>query len=165
MGAHEEWFDNPTGKIPKGSICECCGRFNARDSVSVVMVWKGDEVLLVKRDIEPKKGWWALPGGYLGWDETLEDCAMRELKEETGVGVEGVELFGVYSEPGGDGDGRQNVVHVYWTRWDGEAAVGDEVTEVGWFDGEELPEKVAFGHEKLIENYKSSGGEGRKNER
>ena len=47
-----------------------------------------DEVLLVRRGGQPYKGCWALPGGFMEMDETLEECAVRELHEETGVVVE-----------------------------------------------------------------------------
>jgi ADP-ribose pyrophosphatase YjhB (NUDIX family) len=63
-------------------------------------------VLLIRRGIDPFKGAWAFPGGFLLETETVEQCAHRELAEETGIG--GVELcqIGVYSEPGRDPRGR-----------------------------------------------------------
>ena len=67
-----------------------------------VVVRHRAEVLLVRRGNEPYKGCWALPGGFMEMDETIEHCAVRELQEETGisVGEESLALIGVYSMPG-----------------------------------------------------------------
>ena len=61
-------------------------------------------VLLIERGGEPYKGCWALPGGFMEMDETIEHCAVRELQEETGltVGEGQLRLIGIYSAPGRD---------------------------------------------------------------
>ena len=68
-------------------------------------------VLLIERGEEPNRGAWALPGGFLRPDETVEACAVRELQEETGVRAE-VDLVGVFSAP--DRDPRERFVSVAW---------------------------------------------------
>lgn len=154
---HRLWSENPEGLVPRGSVCPCCGRFNARDSVVNVMAWKAGKVLMVKRDIEPSRGMWALPGGYVDWNEALEDAARRELKEEAGVEAGKVELYKVYSLFGeADVDGRQNIVHMYTVEVEGEGRALDEVTQVGWFEPDKLPEKVAFEHDKVVLEYVES---------
>lgn len=59
------------------------------------IVFRGDEVLLVKRGSEPNKGRWSVPGGVLEVGETVEEAAVRETLEETGVGVRPVKVFDV----------------------------------------------------------------------
>ena len=67
-----------------------------------------NEILLVKRGNEPFKGCWALPGGFMEMDETIERCAVRELEEETSLKVseQDIHLIGVYSAPDRDPRGR-----------------------------------------------------------
>ena len=64
------------------------------------------QVLLIERGNEPYKGCWALPGGFLEMDETTEQCAIRELKEETGLEVQKVWQIGAYSKVDRDPRGR-----------------------------------------------------------
>lgn len=150
---HEKWYHHPKGLIPRGSICPKCARFNSRDIVCITIPIKNHQVLLIKRDIEPCKGWWALPGGYLDWDETLEEGATRELREEAGIEAEEITLFKAYSNPGKDPDGRQNVVMCYVVKPKGEASAGHESSEAVWFNVDDLPKQIAFGHDKVINEY------------
>ena len=108
-------------------------------------------ILLIQRGGEPFAGCWALPGGFLEEDETLEACAARELKEETGLEVGPLSLFGTYSAPGRDPRGR-TVTVAYWTRTEdssGEAIAGDDAAECRWFALDRLP-KLAFDHDRII---------------
>ena len=117
-----------------------------------VVVRHRAEVLLVRRGNEPYKGCWALPGGFMEMDETIEHCAVRELQEETGIVVseDMIRLIGVYSAPGRDPRGRtvtaayridvaDNIV----------ATAGDDAAEVRWWPLEELP-PLAFDHNEII---------------
>jgi len=61
-----------------------------------VVCWRGDEVLLIKRGREPRKGEWSIPGGKVDRGETLHEACVRELFEETGVTAEIGELVEVY---------------------------------------------------------------------
>jgi NADH pyrophosphatase NudC (nudix superfamily) len=87
-------------KIPKGDnrerkICESCSHiFYESPKIVVVCIpqWQ-NRILLCKRAIEPQKGEWCLPGGYLESKETLEDGAKREVLEETFAKVENLKLF------------------------------------------------------------------------
>lgn len=108
-------------------------------------------ILLIQRRRGPFAGCWALPGGFLEEDETLEACAARELKEETGLEAGSLHLFGTYSTPGRDPRGR-TVTVAYWTRLDensGEAAAGDDAADCRWFALSQLPE-LAFDHDRII---------------
>lgn len=108
-------------------------------------------ILLIQRGGEPFAGCWALPGGFLEEDETLETCAARELKEETGLEAGPLHLFGTYSDPERDPRGR-TVTVAYWTRLNeksGRPAAGDDAADCRWFALNQLP-KLAFDHDRII---------------
>jgi 8-oxo-dGTP diphosphatase len=144
----------PTGKIKKGSSCSNCGRFNARYVTCDIILIRKDKVLLVLRAQRPQQDWWSLPGGYLNWDETLEECASREVKEEVGLDVK-CTFFKTYSDPSRDLDGRQNIAHCFIARVNEGPLNLDakEVKEASWFSLTALPKKIAFDHRKMIEEY------------
>ena len=108
-------------------------------------------ILLIRRKGEPFAGDWALPGGYLEEDETLEACAARELHEETGLETADLRLFGTFSEPGRDPRGR-TVSVAFLTRVDAgavEPRAGDDAAETRWFACDALP-VLAFDHDRII---------------
>ena len=110
-----------------------------------------DEVLLVRRGNDPFRGQWALPGGFMEMDETIEHCAARELREETGIAVSesALRLVGVYSAPGRDPRGR-TVTAAYAVRLaDGVATAGDDAAEVRWWPLAALP-PLAFDHARIL---------------
>ena len=117
-----------------------------------VVVSPRAEVLLVRRGNDPYKGCWALPGGFMEMDETIEQCAVRELKEETGLSVSlsDIRLVGVFSAPGRDPRGR-TVTAAYAVRLDApmDATAGDDAAEVRWWPLAELP-PLAFDHAEVI---------------
>lgn len=109
------------------------------------------EVLLVRRGGEPFKGCWALPGGFMEMDETIERCAVRELEEETGIRVteEALRLIGIYSAPGRDPRGRTVTAAYAISVGDCTATAGDDAAEVRWWPLAELP-PLAFDHAQII---------------
>lgn len=107
-------------------------------------------ILLIKRRNEPFKNCWALPGGFMNMDETADECARRELKEETGLDVSSVFQIGAYSAV--DRDPRSRVVSVaFYTDVDGRQKVhgGDDAAQAEWFDTNDLPD-LAFDHKQII---------------
>lgn len=149
--SNELWQNNPTGLIPKGTVCPTCARYNARNITCNVIVWKDQKVLLIQRDHEPGKGLWAIPGGYVGWDETVEESARRELQEETGLVAGKLQFVGTRSDSTA-GDERQNIdLYFYTSEVSGEPKqqVG-EVKNMDWFSLEELPQPMAFDHGRLL---------------
>ncbi len=117
-----------------------------------VVVRHRAEVLLVRRGNEPYKGCWALPGGFMEMDETIEHCAVRELQEETGIVVseDMIRLIGVYSAPGRDPRGRTVTAAYRIDVADSMVATaGDDAAEVRWWPLEELP-PLAFDHNEII---------------
>lgn len=123
------------------------------------IVMRGDEVLLVRRGREPYKGCWALPGGFMEMDETIERCAVRELQEETGieVGQGQLRLVGVFSAPGRDPRGR-TVTAAYAVEVPAgtEAIAGDDAADVRWWPLVQLP-PLAFDHAAIIARSRSLG--------
>lgn len=93
-------------KIPEGDdrerhCCEACGHihyYNPKMIVVCLPRWQ-DKVLMCKRGIEPRHGFWTLPGGFMELDETTEQGAIRETWEETRAEVEIERLHGVYNMP------------------------------------------------------------------
>lgn len=110
------------------------------------------EILLIRRGNEPYRGCWALPGGFMEMDETIEHCAVRELQEETGiiVGEEKLHLIGIFSRLGRDPRGR-TVTAAYRIDLptDTDVQSGDDAAEARWFPLSELP-PLAFDHAEII---------------
>ncbi len=110
------------------------------------------ELLLIRRANEPFKDCWALPGGFLELDETLEQGAARELEEETGVKGVTLRQLGAFDRV--DRDPRERVVSVAFVaevrRSECKPMAGDDAKEAKWFSVRELP-RLAFDHEDIID--------------
>jgi 8-oxo-dGTP diphosphatase len=119
-------YENP--KVATGVVAERDGR-----------------ILLVRRNHEPMMGRWSFPSGFVDAGEVVEEAAIREAREETGVEVRIDNLLGVYSTRG------NAVVFVAYaaTIIDGEPIAGDEAYEVGLFAPDEIP-PLAFPHDPGI---------------
>jgi 8-oxo-dGTP diphosphatase len=110
------------------------------------------KVLLIKRGIDPFKGMWAIPGGFVKEKEHLEDAAKRELEEETGVKVDYLEQLYTFGDVGRDPRGRViTVSYVGLTKssWMPLKATTD-AAEVQWHPVQKLP-ALAFDHKKILE--------------
>jgi len=108
------------------------------------------KILLIKRGVEPFLNCWAMPGGFLRMDETVDQCARRELFEETGLQPEVIEQFGVFSDI--NRDPRERIVSIAYYSLVKSASVrgGDDAQDARWFDLKQLPE-LAFDHAKILE--------------
>jgi len=119
----------------------------------VIFGFDGKEmnILLVERGIEPFKGSWALPGGFLGMNETAEECARRELREETGVSDVFMEQLHVFSSV--HRDPRERVLTVAFYALvrmsDYKVVGGDDAADAEWFNWSELP-PLAFDHADIV---------------
>jgi AmmeMemoRadiSam system protein A len=121
-----------------------------RAAADVVIELAPDQVVLVRRR-NPPFGW-AIPGGFIEVGETAEQAAAREAFEETGLDVELVELFHVYSDP--QRDPRQHTLSVVFIgRADGVPAGGDDAVEARLFSESDLPEEIAFDHRRILADY------------
>ena len=106
--------------------------------------------LLIERGDEPFKGCWAFPGGFMNMDETTEQCAIRELEEETGLKVSEVHQIGAYFKVDRDPRGR-TVTVAYLAIVDVPMAVNgqDDAAKAQWFPLSALPE-LAFDHDEIM---------------
>lgn len=110
------------------------------------------KVLLIERGDEPFKGHWAFPGGFMNMDETTEACAIRELKEETGLELDNPKQIGTYSEIDRDPRGRTiSVVYLFEIESEREVTGQDDAAKAQWWDIKNLPE-LAFDHKEILEN-------------
>lgn len=108
------------------------------------------EVLLIKRAREPFKDRWAFPGGFVDENESLEEAAARELKEETGVSGIALEQIGAFGDPGRDPRG--HTVSVAFSAVVSDrlaAAAGDDAADARWHSAISPP-KLAFDHAKIL---------------
>jgi 8-oxo-dGTP diphosphatase len=113
-------------------------------------------VLLIQRGIEPFKGKWALPGGFVNMDELLETACKRELEEETGLLVEQMTQFKTYDAI--DRDPRHRTISVVFSAQLPEKAEvkgNDDAANAQWFSINDLPE-MAFDHREILEEFLSS---------
>ena len=108
------------------------------------------KVLLIQRGFAPYKGCWAFPGGFMNMDETTEQCAIRELEEETGLKVSTVYQIGTYSKVDRDPRGRTiTVAYIAIIDSPLEVQGRDDAAKAEWFPISNLP-KLAFDHEEII---------------
>ena len=110
------------------------------------------KLLLIRRKIQPCQGEWALPGGFVRIDESLEAAARRELSDETGIGELYLEQLFTFGEP--RRDPRERVISVAYYALvqlaEHKVSAASDAAEVAWFPVAELPE-LAFDHEVIVE--------------
>lgn len=107
------------------------------------------QVLLIERGIEPYKGKWAFPGGFLKMDETAEEGARRELKEETGLDGAYMEQFHTFSAPERDPRERVITIACYALVKIQEVKGGDDAASARWFPLDDIP-SLAFDHDYIL---------------
>lgn len=121
---------------------------------SDLVVWNrfNNHILLIERKHPPFAGCWALPGGFIDENESVEKAAIRELKEETNLDAMELTLIGVYSEP--KRDPRSWVISVAYlasVNTEQIPVAGDDAARAIWFDIEKLPQ-LAFDHQRIVED-------------
>ncbi len=125
----------------------------AADAIIVDNPLKPRKVVLITRKNPPHEGKLALPGGFLDPDETIEQCCVREAKEETSLDVEIVRIVGVYSDPKRDPRGRTVTATYLCKRLGGEVKGTDDAASAAWYDVEPLRHaSIAFDHGKMLED-------------
>lgn len=111
-------------------------------------------VLLIQRGREPFLHQWALPGGFINMDETLEEACKRELEEETGLKVKQMAQFKTYDAV--DRDPRHRTISViYYTEIKDKQPVSgsDDAAQAKWFSLDDLPQ-LAFDHQLILKDFK-----------
>lgn len=106
-------------------------------------------VLLVERGVEPYKGRWALPGGFLKMDESAETGARRELFEETGLKTGYIRQFHTFTDPERDPRERVITIAFYALVRISEVQGGDDAAQAGWFPVDNVP-ALAFDHDLIL---------------
>jgi len=109
------------------------------------------KILLIQRAFPPFRGKWALPGGFVNIDETLEEAALREMEEETGVREVYLEQLYSFGDPKRDPRGRViTVAYFALISKDVEVQAGEEATHAEWHPVEKVPD-LAFDHDKILD--------------
>jgi 8-oxo-dGTP diphosphatase len=125
--------------------CPACGFIAYRNPVPAagVILCSERRVLLVRRKFDPRAGAWCLPAGFMEYGERPAHCAVRELREETGLRGRVRELFGVYA---GFDDPRVRAVLILYTaaRTGGRLKPGDDAIDARFFALTRLPANIAF---------------------
>lgn len=126
---------------------DCLIRYSAEDGrEGIVLIWRRNTPV-----------GWALPGGFIDYGESVEEAVRREMKEETGLDLEELDLFSVYSAP--DRDPRFHTISTVFTaRGSGELKAGDDAARAAVFPLDELPapEEIVFDHNNIISDYLSN---------
>ncbi|MGW8315632.1 MAG: NUDIX domain-containing protein [Bacteroidales bacterium] len=121
--------------------------------VAVLRLEAEPEILLVRRKHQPFRSTWALPGGFMEMEETLEEAARRELREETHLDAGELIRFDTYDAPERDPRGR-TITQVFVTVWKptmGNPVAGSDAGALRWFPLVSLPE-LAFDHARIIQD-------------
>ncbi|UCD18568.1 MAG: NUDIX hydrolase [Candidatus Zixiibacteriota bacterium] len=118
-------------------------------TVDIIIIYPDGDFILIKRRNEPFKGQWAIPGGFVEIGETVEQAAVREAREETGLDVRLEKLVGVYSDPNRDPRGHTVSVAFLASPVGGELKADTDavdVLKIGEY--ESLP--IAFDHKDIL---------------
>ncbi|MDX2439297.1 MAG: NUDIX hydrolase [Desulfobacterales bacterium] len=148
-------------KLLEGTVrlfCESCREpvyENPVPATCLVVVDDKKRLFLVKRSVEPKKGFWCLPGGFMELGETPEQGALRELKEETDLTGHIGMLLGVTSN---HSDKYNTVLMIGYLieNYIGTPKAGDDASDIACFDFDNLPEVAFESHKKFIRIYLSA---------
>jgi 8-oxo-dGTP diphosphatase len=135
-------------------ICPHCRKKSVRyrnpfPTVDIIIQIENKIVLIERHN--PPLGW-ALPGGFVDYGETLEEAAIREAKEETGLGIANLRQFRAYSDPGRD-PRQHNISMVFTAEGNGNPEAGDDAKNVQLFPIENLPAKLCFDHQQILNDY------------
>ena len=125
---------------------------NPVPATCIVVVDSKERILLVKRSVEPRKGFWCLPGGFMELGETPERAALRELNEETGLSGKIEMLLGVTSN---QSDLYDTVLMIGYLvkNYTGTLKAGDDASDAACFHPDQLPEIAFKSHSRFIRIY------------
>ena len=141
-----------TYKYPRPAVTGDCIVITKEENAKVLLIQRGDE---------PYKGTWAFPGGFMNMNETTEECAIRELEEETDLKVNEIHQIGAYSKVDRDPRGRTVTVAYLAVIDNPMPVVGlDDAAKAEWWPLSALPQ-LAFDHDEImkdaVELYKRHG--------
>ncbi len=108
---------------------------------------------MIKRKNNPYQGLWAFPGGFVEYGETVEEAALREVREETGLVIQLTNLVGIYSQL--ERDPRFHVITICYLGWrvSGDLKADTDAEDVSKFSIDELLKmRLAFDHKKILQD-------------
>ncbi|MFP4039224.1 MAG: NUDIX hydrolase [Desulfosudaceae bacterium] len=135
--------------------CELPIYENPVPATAVVVTDEVSGLLLVKRKVAPKKGYWSLPGGFIELHELPEQAALRELEEETGLSGRIENLLGVATHDSA-AYGTVLIVGYLVTSFQGKMEAGDDAEAVAFFPFERLPELAFDSHRVFVQTARSA---------
>ncbi|KYC50267.1 MAG: ADP-ribose pyrophosphatase [Candidatus Methanofastidiosum methylothiophilum] len=121
-------------------------------AVDIIIFHDNKKLILIKRGKDPYKDYFALPGGFVEYGETVENAALREAKEETNLDIKNLKLFSVYSDPKRDPRGH-TISIVFYGEGIGNPNPGDDAKELFLFDLDNLPNNLAFDHNTILSDF------------
>jgi 8-oxo-dGTP diphosphatase len=126
-------------------------RFKSPKLTTDGAILKDGKILLIKRKNDPFKGKWALPGGFVEYGEKVEDAAIREIKEETGLITKIKDIVGIYSDPNRDPRGHTVAIVFLLDITNGKLKAEDDADDVKFFNLNKLPD-LSFDHGMIIQD-------------
>jgi len=135
--------------------CPQCGykfsRYrNPTPTVDIIIEYQSQGLVLIERQ-KPPHGW-ALPGGFVDYGESLEEAAVREAKEETGLDVKLLGQFHSYSDPNRD-PRQHNITTVFVAQGAGTPQAASDARSLAIFSPDDLPSPLAFDHAQILQDY------------
>ncbi|MFH1171882.1 MAG: NUDIX hydrolase [bacterium] len=131
-------------------VCSSCGFVfyqNPRPAVAAIIADGEGKIMLVRRAMEPKKGEWDVPGGFVDWGESPEHAMARELREELGIRFASPILHGIYHDWYDWKGMRLSILNIYYSgTCSGNPRPASDVSEIKWFSPDALPSAIAFDH-------------------
>ncbi len=138
--------------------CAACASIlyeNPVPATAMVTIDPQGRLLLVKRSVDPKMGFWCLPGGFMEIGETPEGAGLRELEEETGLSGKIDMLLGVTADPS-ERYGTVLMTGYLVRQFCGTLRAGDDAEAAEWFSHDRLPEIAFYSHHRFIKLYFSA---------
>lgn len=140
--------------------CAQCQRFfySNPTPAACCLVTRGPEILFVQRAVDPCKGLWSLPGGFVELLESPEEAARRELEEETGIRAQRLRLLGTNAQK--SRFGAVLVIAYAVDEWEGEIVAGSDAMEAGFYPATERPPLAFQAHRDFLARFDALGAAG-----